>query len=83
MKTLEEAIGCWTVNREYNSLPRLAKMVSEAARWCRASTLHSKNPQLLKRDLDILRARLETMMETTLSAQARLTQIIKTEELTA
>lgn len=32
MKTLNDAIGCWTVNPDYNSLPELAKGVRQQTR---------------------------------------------------
>ena len=82
MKTLNDAIGCWTVNRDYNSLPALATKVTEAARWCRDSTLHKRNdPHRLLRDLNILKARLGSMTETIDSAIKRCEEIIHTNEL--
>lgn len=83
MKSLENAIGCWTVNPDYNSLPVLAKGVREAAIWCRRATLSKKSdPAFLRRDLKILRARLDAMVEVTDSAIVRCQQIIDTNELT-
>jgi hypothetical protein len=82
IKTLEDAIGCWTVNPAYNSLPELAKAVGEAARWCRQSTLAKRNdPAPLMRDLRILRARIDSMAELTDDAIRRCGQIIDTAEL--
>jgi hypothetical protein len=41
MKTLEEAIVCWTVTREYNSLKILANSVKKSACSCRSKTLRT------------------------------------------
>ena len=79
-KTLEEAIGCWTVNRDYNSLPQLARGVSEAARWCRQKTLRGR-PHKLLRDLRLLCGRLEAMLEVTNDAIRRCEKIINTDEV--
>lgn len=79
-KTLEEAIGCWTVNPDYKSLPELAKAITQAAVWCRSATKRNKIDDL-KRDLRILRARLDSMIEVTDSAITRCQQIIDTKEL--
>jgi len=79
-KTLEQAIGCWTVNREYNSLDQLAKGVSASARAARVKTLKNK-PHHLLRELQVLRARLGAMVDVTDGAINRCKQIIDTGEL--
>ncbi len=80
MKTLDEAIGCWTVHPEYLNLVKLAGMVSDSARLCKRVTLQN-DPALLTTELELLRKRLESMTEVTLDAQRRLRQIIETKEL--
>lgn len=80
-KSLDDAIGCWTVNKQFLSLPILAKKVSEAANWCQQRTLSKLNdPQLLLNDLRILRSRLDSMVEVADSAIARCQQIIINKE---
>jgi len=80
MKSLDDAIGCWTVNSEYNSLPTMARKVSIAASTCRKYTTAGKVDQLAL-ELGVLRKRLETMLELTVDAQRRLKEIVDTNEL--
>ena len=80
MKTLDDAIGCWTVNPDYNSLPTMAGHILKTTRQCRSQTLRG-NPQALKGQLHALRAKLLTMVELTDDAIRRLQQIIDTDEL--
>ena len=80
MKTLEQAIGCWTVNPNYNSLVCMARHISESTRHCRHKTLRN-NPSALAAELRVLRGRLEAMIETTNDAIKRCAEIINTNEL--
>lgn len=80
-KTLNDAIGCWTVNPNYNSLPHLAMTIRSSAVSCRCKTLRNYHPQLLLDELKVLRRRLDAMIETTDSAVTRCQQIIDTKEL--
>jgi hypothetical protein len=80
MKSLDDAIGCWTVNSEYNSLPTMARKVSIAASTCRWLTTAGKVERLAL-ELGILQKRLETMLQLTIDAQRRLKEIIDTNEL--
>lgn len=80
MKTLDQAIGCWTVNPDYNSLVCMAKHVSKSARLCRDRTL-SGRPAKLAEELRVLRGRLAAMIETTDDAVRRCAEIIDTNEL--
>jgi hypothetical protein len=79
-KTLEEAIGCWTTNLEYNSLVVMARRISMSATLCRKHTMANK-PNQLKLELHILHQRLDAMLALTLQATDRLYQIIGTNEL--
>lgn len=80
MKTLEQAIGCWTSNRQYNSLEIIADLVKESARGCRKATLKD-DPMKLAGELELLSARLRTLTELNNDAMRRLTVIIQTGEL--
>jgi hypothetical protein len=80
MKSLDDAVGCWTVNTEYNSLPTMARKVSIATSRCRKFTTAGKVAQLAL-ELEILRKRLGTMLELTVDAQRRLKEIVDTNEL--
>ena len=79
-KTLEAAIGCWTSNKEYNSLIHQSRKIGIAAQSCRRYTLANK-PAQLEIELKVLRNRLETMLELTKDAQRRITEIMQTGEL--
>ena len=79
-KTLEDAIGCWTSNKEFNSLIHQSRKVSIAAQSCRKYTIADK-PAQLGMELVVLRKRLETMLETTIDTQRRFTEIMETGEL--
>lgn len=79
-RTLEEAIGCWTTNLNYNSLPILTSIVKEAAGWCRKATLKS-SPGVLRSELKILRGRLDAMIEVTDGAIKRCSEIIENNEV--
>lgn len=79
-KTLEQAIGCWTVTPEYNSLPELAKMVRESAVACRNLTKRNR-PELLLRELEVLIGRIDTIQSLAVDAKRRLREIIETGEL--
>ena len=79
-KTLEQAIGCWTSNREYNSLIHQARKISISAGICRKYTLANK-PTQLGIEIGVLRKRLETMLQLTIDAQKLYTEIMETKEL--
>lgn len=79
-KTLEEAIGCWTVNMEYNSLPALASLVKNSANRCSRITKRS-TPIILAMELEILRKRAETILELTNDAIRRCREIIEKGEV--
>lgn len=79
-KSLEDAIGCWTVNPSYNSLPTLARMVLETTKCCRRTTQRG-NPDKLKADLSDLYSQASSLRELAESAIHRLNQIIETKEL--
>lgn len=78
MKTLDDAIGCWTIRKE--GLPRLSWLVGQSMRWCRIAT-RENDPYRLTNELDLLETRLETMLSLTRHAQVRLVEIINTKEL--
>jgi hypothetical protein len=79
-KTLEAAIGCWTSDKDYNSLIHQSHKIGIAAQSCRRYTLANK-PVQLEIELKVLRNRLETMLELTIDAQRRITEIMQTGEL--
>ena len=79
-KTLEDAIGCWTFNRDYNSLDYLATLVSSSARSCREKTL-SGDPRELITELHFLRGRLGAMTEAADDALRGCKEIIDTGEV--
>lgn len=79
-KTLEEAIGCWTTNAEYNALFKMSHMVKQTAYDCRRLTIKG-NPQKLLPELVLLRNRLESMLDVTNSAIRRCQEIIETNEV--
>lgn len=83
MKTLEEAIGCWTVNSDYNSLTVLASGIKHTANRCQRITKRNQPPGELLTELDVLKRRTETMLELTNDAIRRCTQIIETGECNA
>ena len=80
-KTLNEAIGCWTTNLDYNCLTVLASMVKATATRCRRLTLQNTSPAVLLSELELLRKRLEATTETTNSAIKRCKEIIATNEV--
>lgn len=80
-KTLEEAIGCWTVNKDYNSLQVLATNISKTAARCRRITQQNKPPAVLKTELELLQRQIVTIEETTEEAIIRCNVIIVTKEL--
>ena len=80
MKTLEDAIGCWTTNPEYNGLVQIASIVGASARLCRTKTLNN-NPQGLLEELELLQKRVNTMEELTNDTIRRCREIINTNEL--
>lgn len=80
IKTLEEAIGCWTARREYNDLTALSDLVSQSARWCRRATLDN-SPVALRAELTLLRTRIKTLDDLAASALTRLNEIERTGEL--
>ena len=75
MISLEDAIGCWTTNREYGSLDVRATLILSSARFCRRKTLKG-DPHTLLPELRLLRSRLESMMEITDGAIRRCEEII-------
>lgn len=79
-KNLEQAIGCWTVNREYNSLPKMGSSILLSANDCRRST-QAGDAERLCEDLRVLRSRLMAMLETTDHAMRRMAQILQTNEV--
>lgn len=79
-KSLNDAIGCWTVNLNYNALPVLAKMVSVTAARCRSITFEGDPARLLD-ELNLLRRQIDSFAEVTDSAITRCKQIIATNEL--
>ena len=81
-KTLNDAIGCWTVNTDYNSLPILANMIKKTANRCKRITLAKRSdPKKLLSELVLLHRRLESMDEITCDAIRRCKQIINTNEV--
>jgi hypothetical protein len=80
MKTLDDAIGCWTTRPDWNSVVPYSKLISNSAKACRRETLRN-NPMKLVAELEILRNRLNGMLELTTDAERRLAQIIATNEL--
>jgi len=79
-KTLEQAIGCWTVNEDYNVLPAMGKMILKTCKRARAITKRG-NAKQLKAELFVLRKRLITTLDLCKDAERRLTEIIETKEL--
>ena len=79
-KTLEEAIGCWTSNKEFNSLIHQSRKIGIAAQSVRKYTITNK-PAQLGIELGVLRKRLETMLQLAIDAQRRFTEIMETNEL--
>jgi hypothetical protein len=79
-KTLEEAIGCWTVNPDFNSLPVHARRVLKTVDACKRKTLKG-DPMALQSELHVLRMQVMSMTELVESAELRLTQIIANDEL--
>lgn len=79
MKTLNDAIGCWT--NSDNSLAHMAMNIHAAAAKCRGITKKNMAPEVLLEELSLLKRRLESMMEITEGAIKRCKEIIDTEEL--
>lgn len=79
-KSLNDAIGCWTTDT--GGLLWRGSLVMEAVRKCRYATqLKSNNPERLKVELDLLKARTEALLDLTKDAQKRLQYIVETKEL--
>jgi hypothetical protein len=79
MKTLEDAIGCWTTADD--GLGHSAALINQSVRNVQRAT--KKNAALvLQAELDLLHRRLNTMAELTIHASLRCRNIITTNELT-
>ena len=79
MKTLEDAIGCWTTSQE--GLKSKAALIANSVKFCRFRT-EENNPQKLLKELRLLKDRISTIKELTVDAIERCHEIINTEELT-
>lgn len=79
-KTLEEVIGCWTVNPQFNSLPRMANRVKVCTTRCSRAT-RAGSPRELKDELRVLKMQLSSMLKLATEADKRLDEIILKHEL--
>lgn len=80
MKTLRDAIGCWTATPEYNGLVELATRVTKTAKRCRAITVRNPPPMKLLDEMELLQGQLGAMQETTAVAIRRCQEIIANKE---
>ncbi len=78
MKTLEEAIGCWTVGSD--GLDRHARAISSTVHKCSYYTKRGRMLDLAK-ELELLTRQMDAMNETLLGALNRFKEIVDTEEV--
>lgn len=81
MKTLEQAIGCWTTNKQYNSLPVLCRRVLDTATRCSRITKRNKKLEILLEELDLLIKQINTLLKLAEDTRNRCMKIITTDEL--
>ena len=79
-KPLDEAIGCWTNNADYNALFKQAARLLATAQRCRTRT-RAGNPDALRAELILLEKQVDAMRELTSDTIRRCRQIISTGEV--
>jgi hypothetical protein len=78
-KTLEQAIGCWTVNPD--GFRTRIQLISQSARVCNLFTQQNKPPAELLSELQFMRRRIASLTEVVDSAIVRCEAIISTGEV--
>jgi hypothetical protein len=78
-KTLEDAIGCWTVDPA--SFKSRFEQIRFSIRTCKTFTQQNQPPERLLEELRLLKRRLDSLNEVVTSAVTRCEQIITTKEL--
>jgi hypothetical protein len=78
-KTLEMAIGCWTVNPD--SFEHKITLIRQSATTCKRFTIGNQPPSRLKEELILLQRRIEALTEVVASAVTRCDEIINTGEV--
>jgi hypothetical protein len=80
-KTLEQAIGCWTVDPD--GFRTRIQLISQSGRVCCLFTKQNKPPQELLSELQFMRRRIGSLTEVVDAAIVRCTAIINTGEVTS
>lgn len=78
-KTLEAAIGCWTVNPD--SFDHKIKLIRQSATTCKRFTRGNRKPAELKSELILMQRRVAALTEVLASAVTRCDEIINTGEV--
>jgi hypothetical protein len=78
-KTLEDAIGCWTIDP--GGFRTRIQLISQSARVCGVFTKQNRSPKELLAELQMMRRRIDALTEVVDSAIVRCTAIINTGEV--
>lgn len=80
MKTLDQAIGCWTTNVDGGLIAKVA-LIKASVLACKHITLRNNSPRVLLNELELLQKRIDTIRDLARAAHRRCQQIIDTKEL--